>query len=197
MLTLQNPRARARLRLNVKGFNMGENAPWLTLIEGSDSGRPSRSTLKSFGHPWRRIVSAVFPGPEALRASSADRHHQFGTPVFSPWHDPGEPSGISTRLPRRLNPLRVLYQHFRATKLTVVPIGQDREYAQNKTTTQLAQPQNLRLCDFADWYDRRARKRRAARVVGAFFGMRNAVDNPTALRQARALSWRRATTRGD
>ena len=27
MLTLQNPRARARLRLNVKGFNMGENAP--------------------------------------------------------------------------------------------------------------------------------------------------------------------------
>ena len=27
MLTLQSPRARARLRLNVKGFNMGENAP--------------------------------------------------------------------------------------------------------------------------------------------------------------------------
>ena len=27
MLTLQNPRARARLRLNVKGFKMGENAP--------------------------------------------------------------------------------------------------------------------------------------------------------------------------
>jgi hypothetical protein len=30
MLTLQNPRATARLRLNVKGFNMGEDSPWLT-----------------------------------------------------------------------------------------------------------------------------------------------------------------------
>src|SRR3954453_16805520 len=27
MLTLQAPRARARLRLNVKGFNMGDNSP--------------------------------------------------------------------------------------------------------------------------------------------------------------------------
>jgi len=30
MLTLQNPRATARLRLKVKGFNMGEYSPKLT-----------------------------------------------------------------------------------------------------------------------------------------------------------------------
>jgi hypothetical protein len=28
MLTLQAPRATARLRLNVKGFNMGDISPW-------------------------------------------------------------------------------------------------------------------------------------------------------------------------
>ena len=72
---------------------MGENSPWLTLFEGSDSGRPSRSTLFRIGRPWHQFVSLVFPGPEALRASSADRHHQFGTPVSSPWHDLGEPVG--------------------------------------------------------------------------------------------------------
>jgi len=32
MLTLQAPRATARLRVNVKGFNMGEKSPWQSLI---------------------------------------------------------------------------------------------------------------------------------------------------------------------
>ena len=94
LLTLENPRATARLRLNVKVFNMGENSPWLTIIEGSDSGRPSRSTLFSCRSSMASIRQLGLPGTRSLAASSAERCHQFGTPVSSPWHDLGEPVGF-------------------------------------------------------------------------------------------------------
>src|SRR5262245_61273130 len=88
MLTLQNPRATARLRLNVKGFNMGENSPWLTLNRG-----------------WR-FRPAVSLDPASCRTSMASilrfrssrdprrcrlpcsRYHQFGAPEFSPLGSP-------------------------------------------------------------------------------------------------------------
>jgi hypothetical protein len=45
-----------------------------------------------------------------------------------------------------------------ATKLTVVAIGQDREYGQKEMTTQLAQSQFLRRWGLADRQHRRSRK---------------------------------------
>ena len=90
-----------RLRLNVKDFNMGENSPWLTIIEGSDSGRPSRSTLFSCRSSMASIRQLGLPGTRSLAAPSAERCHQLGTPVSSPWHDLGEPVGyIVIAMPR-------------------------------------------------------------------------------------------------
>ena len=94
LLTLENPRATARLRLNVKVFNMGENSPWLTIIEGSDSGRPSRSTLFSCRSSMASMRQLGLPGTRSLAASSAERCHQFGTPVSSLWRDLGELVGF-------------------------------------------------------------------------------------------------------
>jgi hypothetical protein len=47
-------------------------------------------------------------------------------------------SDISTSQSRPLNAFRVLYQHLRATNLTVVAVGQNRKFAQKEMTTQLA-----------------------------------------------------------
>jgi hypothetical protein len=44
-----------------------------------------------------------------------------------------------------------------STNLTVVAVGQDREFAQKETSAQLAQPDFSRPCRFADRQDRRGR----------------------------------------
>ena len=72
MLTLHAPRATARLRLNVKGFNMGDRSPWQS-FKGGESGRPSRSTPRWASHgvscrrvfPWTRGLAA-HPSGEVL-----------------------------------------------------------------------------------------------------------------------------------
>ena len=105
----------AEARLNVKGFNMGENSPWLTLIEGSDSGRPSRSTLFSCRSSMASDASARSSRDQRpCGLLSPNRCHQFGTPVSSPWHDLGEPVGFIVIRSPPLNALHVLYQHFTA-----------------------------------------------------------------------------------
>src|SRR5437588_9602388 len=47
MLTLHAPRATARLRLNVKGFNMGDISPWQSFKGGRI--RPAVSLYPSLG----------------------------------------------------------------------------------------------------------------------------------------------------
>jgi hypothetical protein len=48
MLTLHAPRATARLRLNVKGFNMGDISPWQSFDQGKRI-RPAVSLHPSLG----------------------------------------------------------------------------------------------------------------------------------------------------
>ena len=86
-----------------------------TIIEGSDSGRPSRSTLISSS-----VVHGIGPSARSSRdprprgLSPSDRRHHFDAPVSSPWHDLGEPSHVSSSRPRRLRTHSVLYQPLRA-----------------------------------------------------------------------------------
>ena len=60
-------------------------APSATLWPDAGSARSPGSVVHGIGP-----AAPVFPGPEALRASSSERCHQFGAPLSSPWHDPGE-----------------------------------------------------------------------------------------------------------
>ena len=66
-LTPHAPRARARLTLNIKGFNMGEVSPWQTSVKGSRS-RATKPPHDSriFGQTRHRLPTS-FPEPEALR----------------------------------------------------------------------------------------------------------------------------------
>jgi hypothetical protein len=65
MLTLDAPRAKARLRLKVKGFNMGDISPWQSSFKGGESGRPSRST--PLGLVTASPVGGSSRKPEAFR----------------------------------------------------------------------------------------------------------------------------------
>src|SRR4051794_6562686 len=69
---------------------MGDNSPWLTLIGGSDPGRPCRSTLISSRSSMASVDRLGLPGTRDLAAPRFKRCHQFGAPVSSPWHGPGE-----------------------------------------------------------------------------------------------------------
>src|SRR5580704_10827230 len=53
MLTLHAPRATARLRLNVKGFNMGDISPWQSFGQGRRI-RPAVSLHPSLASPRHR-----------------------------------------------------------------------------------------------------------------------------------------------
>src|SRR4051812_34652557 len=64
MLTLHKPRATARLRLNVKVFNMGDYSPWQTIDQGRRY-RPAVSLVLVWsivGHPLPAGLP-VDPGP--------------------------------------------------------------------------------------------------------------------------------------
>lgn len=85
MLTLHAPRAMARLRLNVKGFNMGDRSPW----QSFDPGR----RIRPAGAPHPRSVHGifrrrVFPRTRGLPALPFSRCHLIGAPESSPGRKP-------------------------------------------------------------------------------------------------------------
>jgi hypothetical protein len=67
MLTLQAPRARARLRLNVKGFNMGDISPWQT-DRSRAANRIGRLALPLMGRSKASLCRRIFPNTRGLAA---------------------------------------------------------------------------------------------------------------------------------
>ena len=129
---------------------MGENSPWLTIIEGSDSGRPSRSTLFSCRSSMASIRQLGLPGTRSL----ASLFRRTMPPV---WHSRVLASALPWRASRiyrhrrvaPLNAFRLLYQHFRTTNVPVVGVRQNRKSAQKEptgTTGATSLSRAVRLC---------------------------------------------------
>src|SRR4051812_49306440 len=82
MLTLLATRATARLRLNVKGLNMGDSSPWQSLEQG------------------RRTGSAVSPHPILGQSTASIRRRASRTPeAVKPY--PSDDTTLVLPSPRR------------------------------------------------------------------------------------------------
>jgi hypothetical protein len=116
MLTLHAPRATARLTLNVKGFNMGDNSPWQTKSAGRrirPAGLPRPLLGKSTAPPSggrSRAPGASRPNPSEGTSLWVLPSPRRGVTLAS--HDL-----ISARPRPPLSSLRVLYQGVTATKI--------------------------------------------------------------------------------